>query len=315
MRCKHLTFFIFVVAACGQDSFQQDLHAGLSLVQSGRYRDAVEPLNRALAARPDSFEPNYLLGLALSQEGRPLEAIKRLRAGQLARPDHAGLLTLLGMLYLKEGYPLDAAETLTSAGKAAPLAEKPALLIAEAWHQFFQFEKAMASASETAARFPQSADAQFRLGYELETAGRFDEAYSAFTRAVELKPEFVEAHVALGRLERRMGRYDSSQQNLEVALRIRPMDRTARTELAKLMASRKQDTKAKQLLEGLISESDTEPELHLLLARVYRSEGNASASVQEQARFVELSRSQLVASGMSSTIPSRKTNRFVDSTR
>ena len=161
MRCKHLTFFIFVVAVCGQDSFEKDLQAGLSLVQNGRYRDAIEPLSRVLAAHPDSFETNYLLGLALSQEGRPLEAIKRLRAGQLARPGHAGLLTLLGMLYLKEGYPLDAAETLMSAGKQAPLAEKPALLIVEAWHQCFQFDKALTSANETAARFPQSADAQF----------------------------------------------------------------------------------------------------------------------------------------------------------
>src|SRR5262245_27288315 len=103
MHGTSIAAFIFA-AAYAQDSFQQDLQAGLNLVQNGRYQDALEPLKRAVAARPNSFEPNYLLGLALSQESRPLEAIRRLRAGQLARPGHAGLLTLLGVLYLNEGY-------------------------------------------------------------------------------------------------------------------------------------------------------------------------------------------------------------------
>jgi Flp pilus assembly protein TadD len=312
MRGRQFVLLIFAAAAYGQESPERDLQTGLTLIQNGQYQSALEPLGRAAAARPDSFEPNYLLGLALSQAGRQLEAIKRLRVGQKARPGHTGLLTLLGVLYLKEGYPLDAAETLVAAAQQAPLPEKSALLIAEAWDQCFQFDKALASATETAARFPRSADAKFRLGYELETAGRFDEAHHEFMRAAELEPEFVEARVALARLERRMSLYDSSQQHLEVALRVAPKDRTARTELAKLMTLRKQNVKARHLLQGLISESDTEPELHLLLARVYQSEGDATRGALERARFMELSSSQRSNSGMSSTINSRKTRRFAD---
>ncbi len=312
MRGAHLAFLISAATACAQDSFQQDLQIGLNLIQNGQYIGALVPLSRAAAARPNSFEPNYLLGLALSQEGQTLEAIRRLRTGRRARPDHVGLLTLLGVLYLKESYACDAGETLEAAARPAPLAEKPALLIADAWHQCFQFDKALASARETAARFPQSADAQFRLGYELETAGRFEEAHATFTRAVELKQEFVEAQVALARLERRMVRYESAQHHLEIALRISPRDRTARTEFTKLMVGRKQSAKAQELLKELIAESDTEPELHLLLARVYEGEGDAAASAREQARSIELSRAQQSTSGMSSTIASRRTRRFVD---
>ena len=217
-----LLLFALCATAGGQDPFPQDLNAGVKLIQDGRFRDALEPLARAAAVRPDAFEPNYLLGLALSQEGRRLEAIRHLRAGQLARPEHAGLLALLGVLYLQEGYPLDAAETLEAARRQAPLAEKPALLLADAWHQCFQFDKALASAGDTAARFPRSADAKFRAGYEFETAGRFDEAQSAFANAVELRPDFVEARVALARIERRFGRYESARRHLQIIVPSAP---------------------------------------------------------------------------------------------
>ena len=69
MRGAHLAFYIFAATACAQDSFQQDLQTGLSLVQNGQYSGALAPLSRAAAARPNSFEPNYLLGLALSAGG------------------------------------------------------------------------------------------------------------------------------------------------------------------------------------------------------------------------------------------------------
>jgi predicted Zn-dependent protease len=112
-----------------------------------------------------------------------------------------------------------------------------------------------------------------------------------------------------------MDRYESAQQHLELALRIAPKDRTARTELARLLVGRRKNPEARQLLERLISESDTEPELHLLLARVFQSEGDAAASGRERSRFMELSRGQQSAGGMSSTIASRKTQRFADSSQ
>ncbi|HUQ94005.1 MAG TPA: tetratricopeptide repeat protein [Bryobacteraceae bacterium] len=298
------------VMARGQDTFPQDLSEGVKLIQEGRFRDALVPLARANASRPDAFEPNYLLGLALFQERRGLEAIRHLRAGQNARPGHAGLLTLLGILYLQEDYPLDAAEALELAGSQTPLDEKRSLLLADAWHQCFQFDKAMRSAMDTAARFPRSADAKFRAGYELETAGRFDEAQSGFAGAVELRPDFIEARVALARLDRRFGRYESARRHLQMALGANPKHRQARLEMAKLSTARKENAHARELLEGLIAENDGDPELHSLLARVFQDEGNGAASDRQRERFLQLTRSEQGAGGMSGTIPSRKTRRF-----
>lgn len=313
MQRAGLLLFGLCVAAGGQDPFPQDLNAGVKLIQEGRFRDALEPLSRAAALRPDAFEPNYLLGLALSQEGRALEAIQHLRAGKNARPEHTGLLTLLGILYLQEGYPLDAAEALERVSRQAPLDEKRSLLLADAWHQCFQFDKALESASDSAARFPRSADAKFRAGYELETAGRFDEAQRSFASAVELRPGFVEARVALARLDRRFGRFESARRHLQIALEANPKHRQARLELAKLSTGRKENVRARELLEGLIAENDAEPELHALLSRVLQDEGNAAASDRERERFLQFNRTEQGAGGMSGTITSHKTRRFNES--
>jgi len=308
-RCC-LLLFVAYTTPWAQDLFPQDLSAGLKLIQAGRFHDALEPLGRALVSRPAAFEPNYLLGLALSQDGRKVEAIRHLRVGQLAQPQHTGLLVMLGVLYLQEGYALDAAETLEAAGRKAPLDEKPALLAAEAWHRCFRFDKALASARDTTARFPQSADAKFRVGYELETAGRFDEAQSAFANAVELRPDFVEARVALARLHLRFGRYESARQHLQVALGANSRHPQARLELVKLSARRKETVRARQLLEGLIAENDSEPELHLLLSRVFQDEGNAAGSARERERFQQLNRTEGAGGGMSGTVSSGKSRRF-----
>lgn len=275
-RGTSLLFFVMSTATCGQDAFPQDLKAGLSLIQNGQSRDALEPLTRAAAVRPE----------------------------------HPGLLTLLGALYLQEGYPLDAAEVLEAAALQAPLAEKSALLLAEAWHQCFHFDKALASARDTAARFPRSADAKFRLAYELETAGRFDEAQSAFESAAELRPKFIEARVALARLDRRFGRYEPARRHLQIALGVDPNHRQARLELAKLSVARKENAHARELLEGLIAENDAEPELHLLLARVLQNEGNPAASSRERERYLHLTRSGQGAGGMSGNVSSRTPRRF-----
>jgi Flp pilus assembly protein TadD len=310
MTMRPLLLWLVCIVSLAQDTFQQNLSQGLTLIQQGKFSEAVEPLTRAANARPADFEPNYLLGMALSQSGRRVDAIVRLRAGQAARPDSVPLLTLLGLLYLQESYPLDAAEALEAANRQSPLSEKPALLLAEAWHSAFQFDRALRTATEVAARFPRSADAQFRWGYELETAGQFDEARSAFARAVEFRSDFAEAHLALGRLALREGQYDSAQHHLEKVLRLNPKQRQARSAMAKALVGRKEYLAAKDLLVGLIAESDFEAEPHLLLARIFQVEGDAKTSARERARFFELSLNQKSSGGMSANLSSRKTKRF-----
>jgi tetratricopeptide (TPR) repeat protein len=252
-------------------------------------------------------DPEFRQGLELVQRGRTAEAIPHLRAAR----QNAPTMVLLGLAYLHEGYPLDAAEVLEAAARQSPLGEKQSLLLVQAWHESFDFAKALGRASETVKRFPDSADAQFRVGYELETAGRFDEAGQAFTRAIELRPELAEAQTALGRWLLRSGKYQQARDHLEAALQTDPRKREARLELAKALCSLKQYTPARQLLDGLLRERDDEPEPHLWLSRVAQAEGDSASAARERARFLELSRDLTQPGGMSANLPAHKLRRYV----
>ena len=296
-------------ADAARGSFEAQFNLGLTRFQMQNPTGAVEPLEKASALQPDSFEANYLLGVALSESGRKLDAIRRLRVARRLRPAHAGVLSLLGVLYVEQGYSLDAMETLDAARRLDPSRLAVWLASIEACHDAFEFEKALDRATEAASRFPDSADAHFRLGFELEAAGRFEEARAALERALKLNPDHPETRLALGRAELRAGRRAIAVEHFEAVLRSQPNNTLARLELAKSLVGVREFARAKTLLLALEAEN-ADPAPHLLLYQIFQAEGNPAESARHRARYLELTSAQNVG-GMSGNLASRKLRRFV----
>ena len=144
-------------------------------------------------------------------------------------------------------------ETLDAARRLDPSRLAVWLALVEAGHDAFEFDKALAWAADAAARFPDSADAHFRLGFELETAGRFEEARAAFDRSLELKPDHPEAHLAVGRAELRAGRRAMAVEHFEAVVRVQPENALARLELAKALVGGREFARAKPILLALLA--------------------------------------------------------------
>lgn len=296
-------------AARAPESFEAHFNLGLCRFQQQRPAEAAQALMKAAELKPSSFEANYLLGAALSQTGQTVEAIRRLVKARSIRQPQA-LLTLLGVLYMEAGYPLDAAETLEQALKLGPAEEKTILVLIQAYHDSFDFQKSLQMAEEAVTRFPGSGDVQFRLGYELETAGRFDEAEAAYTRALSARPAFAECRVALARLRLRHGDYAAAQDHLERALDLQPANRQVRIELARALMGLQRYARATEILTALIREADLDPAPHYLLSQIYRLTGELTGSARERARFLQLSGAANPSGGMSTNIPARRLRRF-----
>src|SRR5260370_12285252 len=113
-------------------------------------------------------------------------------------------------------------ETLDTARRLDPSRLAVWLALVEAGHDAFEFEKALEWAADAAARFPDSADAHFRLGFELEAAGRFEEARAAFVRSLKLKPDHPAALPAVGPAALRTGRRAIPMEPLEAVLLLPP---------------------------------------------------------------------------------------------
>ncbi len=287
-------------------SYDAQFNLGFTRFQMQNPGGAVGPLERASALKPDSFDAAYLLGVTLSEVGRKTDAIRRLRAARRLNPRHAGALSLLGVLYTQEGYPLDAMETLEEARRVDPSRLAVWLALIEASHAAFEFQKALDAAGQAVSRFPESADAHFRLGFELETAGKFEEARAEFERAVQRQPDHPEARLALGRMELRAGRRAEAVRHFEAVLARQPENTLARIELAKALVGLREMGRAKALLlEG----GDGDPVRHLLLAQIYQAEGKPQESAVERQRFLESTAAQK-AGGMAGPAPGPKLRRF-----
>ena len=178
-------------AGLALDSTSADLNNLLATAEAsqGRYRPAIDALERALRHHPDFALGHLNLGGLYTKLGRfDLVEVSLERALEL-RPDWSSVHRRLAELYLGSGRPEAAVDAIR---KAIEL-------------------------------FPGDATLTFYLGRSLETAGREEAAMAAFRQAADLDIGFEEALYRLSVLARRSGRRalaDSALERFEHLQRI-----------------------------------------------------------------------------------------------
>jgi predicted Zn-dependent protease len=167
---------------------------GETLLEAERPREAVDPLQRALAAGVHVDQAGYDLVRALGASGDRDGAIRVLGQIHPARDDDAGRWLALGQLAIQLQEPR-LAETF--AGKA--LAARPDLA---------------------------AAHAQLGAGFNLE--GRWNDAARELAEAIRLDPRDPAPHVGLAVAEAGAGRMANARFHVEEALRLDPGSQPAK---------------------------------------------------------------------------------------
>lgn len=137
---------------------------GMIYGNSGRDKDAVQALQRALQADPFYGDAYFALGVISSRLKRYQEAIEAYRAALRIAPDEHRVYVNLGVIYDELGMYAEAIE----AGKAAIRIN------------------------------PDDAKAYYNLGLTYSHLGRYPEAIDAARRAIELRPDNADAYQVLG---------------------------------------------------------------------------------------------------------------------
>jgi len=290
-------------------SFGAQFNLGLTLFQAGRAAQAIDSLAKAAALSPSSFEARYVWGRALLETGDKIGGIRRLREVRVLRPRHSGLLALLGVEYLQNGYYSNAVEALDQATRLEPSNEKLQLLLIQAYHSNFDLALAAEQARQTAQKFSRSADAQFRLAYQLQMEGKFSESETACQRALALDAGHLQANLTLGQLRQKQMRYAEAALHYEQVLSLDPKSSEARMGLARSCLALKQYQRASAILTQLLRENPLEPQVHLLLSQLYQVEGKLAESSSERQQFLELTTSP-APTGMSHSLPASRAKRF-----
>lgn len=167
----------------------ESLHLlGVISHETGKQKDAIELIGKAIALCPNQDRYHSNLGNALKASGLREEAMAQYRRAVALNPNFAQGHYNLGVCFLEDG---QMAECVVC------------------------FERSIVLQPEFAA-------AHSNLGVAYQAQGRLDEAVDAYRRALALKPDYVRAHHNLGNTYIEQNRVENAIACYDRALAARP---------------------------------------------------------------------------------------------
>jgi len=123
------------------------------------------------------------------------------------------------------------------------------------------------------------------------TAGRHDEAASAFQKALALNPNDARTHNNLGQLLERTSRLDRALEHYEQAVHHDPANAVARFNRGRMLVALGRPLEAAEQFELLlVPESDDTPRYTFALAAAYARAGRREDALRHASAALELAR-------------------------
>jgi len=217
---------------------QELLKSLLGLYQNGQFSEAEK-----LAVHITQDFPNHpfswkVLGAVLAQTGRYAEAVDANQTAVALSPQDAAAHSNLGNT-LKELGRLDDAEASYKQAIAlkSNFAEAHSNL-GNTLKELGRLDEAETSYKLALALKPDLAEAHYNLGNTLKELGRLDDAEASYNQAIALKPDYAEAYYNLGNLLKELGRLDDAEASLRQAIALRPDFAEAHNTLGKVLLSK-----------------------------------------------------------------------------
>lgn len=171
---------------------------GLKALEEGRWAEAAEALEKAVAAHPDDYAALFNLSYAQAMLGKRDAAIAGYEKVLALKPGLYQAQLNLGILLLEARQPARAQPLLEAAVAQEPEKFQPNYYLAEALYALADDAGAEQRYRKAAELDPKSAVAQIGLGRALANQGKFDEALRAYRRAGELDPAYRDHLIELG---------------------------------------------------------------------------------------------------------------------
>jgi superkiller protein 3 len=263
---------------------------GYLFFSSGRAAESRPWLEGAVRVQSKDFNARYLLGQVLQSAGDRDAALRQWRAALAIQPNHSKLMQVMIVEYEKGLYYQEAQSLALRALELNPGGLDFYLLAIHACQNARDLAAGLDIARRAAARFPDSARAQFEYGFHLQRDGQLAEAVDVLKRAMELDPSYEEPFYFYGDLLVIQGRDEAAVPYLRRAMAARAEYLPPRLSLARALMHLEKWQEAVAELEASIRIDPLHPEPHLLLSRVYFSLGDEERAAREKAVSLRLRR-------------------------
>jgi tetratricopeptide (TPR) repeat protein len=193
---------------------------GNALAKQGRFDEALESYEQALAAEPTDAATHYNLGNLFAERSKLNEAIRHYQEALRSGPDFAEAHNNLGNVLARRGELEDAIQHFRLALELSPARHETHFNLGNALVIQGYLEEAIQQFHEALKIKPDFAEAHYRLGLVLAAQDYLDQAIEHFREAVRLQPEFAEVHESLGQALALQGKKEEAIQHYNEALRI-----------------------------------------------------------------------------------------------
>ncbi len=253
-------------AAIEPDHADLQFNLGLVLLRTGRAKDAVPHLQKAIQLDPAAEGPRLQLAIALKGLNQTQQSAKVYQ--DVRQTEQANLLK---NQFTTEGAK---ANQLLASGQADQAAE--------VYRQMLQVQ-------------PRDAHTYYNLSLALDMAGKFPAERQALETAIKLDPTLAQARSKLGILDMSQGHPDDAIQNFKKAIELDPQLTEAQLNLATIYDGRGQVKEAESLLRQAIEEDPKYAQAHFSLGMVLAQQQRFPEAGDELQTAVSLDGSNLDA--------------------
>ncbi len=252
---------------------------GSLIYQRGRFAEAIEFLNRAIAVDDGNEEFHTDLGSAYNGLGQLDMALECFQMALQINPDYVPANFNLGVVLYNQGNLAGAQLRLERALKLMPT-------LVPAWNSLgnvFQTQQRYDDAArcyiQAADQAPRYADARFNLGNVRLAQGRLPEATACYAAALRIKPDFVEALNNLGTVLTRLGQFQRGIESYRLAIHFRPGFMAAHNNLGACLNSLGQLDEAEASYRQALALSPNSPATLNNLGAVFNTLGKTGEAI------------------------------------
>jgi protein O-GlcNAc transferase len=261
---------------------------GVAALEGGRSAEALDWLERAVAAAPANAVYRLSLGQALTGTGRPQAAVAAYRQATDLSPELPEAWFAFGIALQTTGQRREAAAAYECVLALRPDHGDAAHNLASALDQLGELEAAIAAYRRALAQQPGRATTLNNLGSALSRSGRYDEAILVFLRAIEREPAFAAARNNLGLALTSVRRLDEAVKTLRRAVELRADFAEAWYNLGNAHFKRADFAEAAAAYRRAIALRPAWPEVHINLGNTLQALREFDEAARSYARALAL---------------------------
>ena len=269
-------------------TISEALNIAIQHHQAGRLQAAEQIYRQILAVQPNHPDAWHLLGVIANQAGKYKIAVEYLERAIGLKGDVAAFHHNLGDALLALRRLPEADARYRRALELDPNLVETHYSLGNLMTEQHNLDGAVASYRRALKLRPAYAEAHYNLGNALKGQGKLDEAIACHRRALQLKPNFAEAHNNLGNALNDQGKTDEALASLHRALQLKPNLAEAHNNLGNVLKDQGKPDEALTCYRRALELKPDYAPAHLNLGNVLKDQGKPDEAVVCYRRALEL---------------------------